>query len=518
MAELTLEDLQRAANQQALTQGLLAAGLGVFASPGNFFQSAGRGGLLGLQTAQSAKNDYLKQALEMYQLQQQANAANQFASMWAPGTAGNAPATAPSAPVGTAAGILGGSGLGGGTAAAFGPPAQSTGEPRGQGAPSQAVANAYSRALDMGVPEDALKAALIADTQQMRIGKPPTQVEALLREFAKPTLSQQGLPVMRGRDNSFYSPPVQGFEHNVASLTKATEAARQAAQFPYQIVEAVTPSGPVKGYASKIYGPPDIPGTAPTASAPTQSKGVTTHFDRPLNPDEVNRLIADITQSGGTGGLGTGVVRGPNPVNQAAREKLLGGAGEQIGKSFETANDAAVKGIPGIYEARAILDSGKVITGAGANFGLEFGRWLSQAGMGGEDYVANTQAFMANQAKAVMGVIRSLGSGSGISDSDRQYAARAMGGQIELNEASLRKIMDIGERAQRKLIETHNARVETVTRSSGNADLANVYHVEAPPSYQRPATQAPKFSQSDYDALPRGAIYTAPDGTQRRKR
>jgi hypothetical protein len=47
----------------------------------------------------------------------------------------------------------------------------------------------------------------------------------------------------------------------------------------------------------------------------------------------------------------------------------------------------------------------------------------------------------------VVNIVKAFGSGSGISNADREYAEKMAGGQIKLDEASIKRILDIGERA-----------------------------------------------------------------------
>lgn len=46
---------------------------------------------------------------------------------------------------------------------------------------------------------------------------------------------------------------------------------------------------------------------------------------------------------------------------------------------------------------------------------------------------------MATAGRSVMGVIKNPGPGSGISDADREYAAKAMGGQTTFNKESINR-------------------------------------------------------------------------------
>ena len=157
----------------------------------------------------------------------------------------------------------------------------------------------------------------------------------------------------------------------------------------------------------------------------------------------------DLERKGREGGIDPGA--SGTPFGDA----LGGGLADQLLEMRETANDAVVS-LQSAQESRALLDSG-VIVGAGANFITGFASWLRQAGwdIAGDD-LDNTQAFIATRAADVGRIIKLFGAGTGLSDADRRYAEMAAAGNITLNEAAIRRILDINERASRYAIEQYN--------------------------------------------------------------
>lgn len=134
--------------------------------------------------------------------------------------------------------------------------------------------------------------------------------------------------------------------------------------------------------------------------------------------------------------------------------------GKAFGKDFVTRRaDAldATKSLNTSNEAIDLLNKG-IITGTGAQFITSFGKALKKVSGGlykGTDE-ANTEAYMANQAKAVANIIKAFGAGTGLSDADREYAEKAAAGKVTMTEESLRKIIDINNRASRYVIEDYN--------------------------------------------------------------
>lgn len=116
----------------------------------------------------------------------------------------------------------------------------------------------------------------------------------------------------------------------------------------------------------------------------------------------------------------------------------------------------AVKSLESANEARSLLDQG-IVTGTGAQFIVNMNKMLDQVGIKSLDpKISNTEAFTSARAQEVGRIIKQFGSGTGLSDADREYANKMAGGQIGLTEESIRKILDINDRATRNIINNFN--------------------------------------------------------------
>ncbi len=180
----------------------------------------------------------------------------------------------------------------------------------------------------------------------------------------------------------------------------------------------------------------------------------------------VNRPVALDVQNLGTtiGTIDTNL--GPNAGNvetvapidvsgKAFDEKLGTDLGAQIGEARTAATDAQLS-LAASEEALKLLDEG-MITGFGADFRLGMGKALQQVGVNlAEDEIANTEAFVATRALEVGRLIKLFGAGTGLSDADREYATKAAAGSIEMNEESIRRIIDINNRAANNVINKYN--------------------------------------------------------------
>jgi hypothetical protein len=200
-----------------------------------------------------------------------------------------------------------------------------------------------------------------------------------------------------------------------------------------------------------------------------------------------------------------GTVVNIDQKQQGAFETGLGkGQSERILANQVVAQDAA-----------AILDTNKVgrdllksgaITGTGAEFLVGFNNALKQAGVdfGYADAASNSQAYAAAMGANVGRIIKQFGAGTGLSDADREYAAQIAGGKIGLTEASLRKILDINDRAANRVIDLHNKNVSGIK--------TNVPLTVEKPTFAAPAPSGASLIPGSTPAAGGGATVTLPDG------
>ena len=174
------------------------------------------------------------------------------------------------------------------------------------------------------------------------------------------------------------------------------------------------------------------------------------------------------TQFGGVNKFGD-VTNLAVPINnqQASFDKTVGelnakGLGDQ-----QAAARQAVQSLQSTQQAIKLLDGG-IISGFGADWKLGFGKALQQIGFhGADDAIANTETYVAQRVQETGRLIQMFGAGTGLSDADRAYAAKAAAGQISLDEASIRKILDINARASQNVIDTYNTQLQNVGSNGG---------------------------------------------------
>lgn len=151
-----------------------------------------------------------------------------------------------------------------------------------------------------------------------------------------------------------------------------------------------------------------------------------------------------------------------------------------------------------LQEAKSLLDSG-AITGAFADWKVGVGKALQQAGISiAEDPIANTEAYAALMGRQVGQIIKQFGAGTGLSDADREYAEKIVAGKITMNEKSMRKIIEMNERAYKNIITRYNERAEQVMGKAGAANLPYDLRVNFDPdSFKPPKNSLESLSDED---------------------
>jgi hypothetical protein len=185
---------------------------------------------------------------------------------------------------------------------------------------------------------------------------------------------------------------------------------------------------------------------------------------------------------------------------------IIEGVGKQFVESRKAA-DTAVTGIQQIHDARRALDQG-AITGAGADFKTTMQKVGGLIGLSTEQ-AANTEVFRAAVGNGVLSHIKALGANP--SNADREYIEKVMGGQIQLEEKSLRKILDIQEKYSRQSIKNFNRDSERITKANPDAykSIEGLMNIQEPGEYAfKPEATAPATSPSaneGWTPLPGGA-------------
>jgi hypothetical protein len=219
-----------------------------------------------------------------------------------------------------------------------------------------------------------------------------------------------------------------------------------------------------------------------------------------LTPDQRNYVQYKL--EGGKGTMEDFLNRADENTTQ--RDILTKSTIPRLEKSQDKAT-SSIEDIDAIHRSRIELDQpGGVITGAWASDRLKLAKIGNYLGIPNADKITNTEAFSAAVGKRVAAMVKAFGSGTAISDGDRRFAEKMAGGGIELNETSMRRILDIGEQADRAIIDRHNEFADKAVKSNeGLKSARDTFIVQQPGQYKKPDTSAsfPRFnSPSDVKA------------------
>ena len=157
---------------------------------------------------------------------------------------------------------------------------------------------------------------------------------------------------------------------------------------------------------------------------------------------------------------------------------------KRIAESKDTA-DKSITAFNAIRTARSALDAG-AITGFGANQRLDWAK-LNQL-MGLEDkgnVIANTEVFRSSMAPAVASMLKATVGTTQISNTDRDFAEKAAGGQITLDASSIKRLLDVSHRLSLETMGKHQTTMDAIYRDNPQAQAlfgvdppAPQHHVE----------------------------------------
>lgn len=140
-----------------------------------------------------------------------------------------------------------------------------------------------------------------------------------------------------------------------------------------------------------------------------------------------------------------------------------GGSDKQIFDAMKDSADAAnsaLTGLNGIRQARTALKGGGYF-GSFADERLAWGKLGALFG-GDPEKVINTETFRSTIAPQISALIKQTVGSTGISNADREFAEKAAGGSIKLDEGTLNRLMTIMSKASRIVIEKHIKKLDAV--------------------------------------------------------
>lgn len=192
-------------------------------------------------------------------------------------------------------------------------------------------------------------------------------------------------------------------------------------------------------------------------------------------------------------------------ASKAAKTSINVNADQSYGTSFGKGiaeNDLALRAVATnapealttIQSTRKLLDSGKVFVGMGANAKLNaaaLGQAFGVTGQNENEIIANTQQLQQQRSQAVLNQVKTsgLGTGQGFTDKDLKFLQESAAGSITMSPDTLRRQLDVEERAIRAMSGKWNNRLKTLPEPlKASMGLTGV---ELPTTPVSPAAQIP---------------------------
>lgn len=141
---------------------------------------------------------------------------------------------------------------------------------------------------------------------------------------------------------------------------------------------------------------------------------------------------------------------------------------DAVAESATSARAAAV-GLNGIREARKAMEAGGIF-GAGADWKLELQKVGASLGIADPQAIVNTETFRSAIAPQVSAMLKSTVGSANISNSDREFAEKAVGGNINLDKGTISRLLDIMERASTESLKRHQSVLDRVYPEGGQFD------------------------------------------------
>jgi len=194
-------------------------------------------------------------------------------------------------------------------------------------------------------------------------------------------------------------------------------------------------------------------------------------------------------------------------------EKLGGGLSEAYGDSLKGTR-TSLKSLATIDRMDALLNTGQVITGTGAEFIKNATKVLNKLGFTDSDRPAATEEFFSASAGQTLQLLQTgaLGTGNSITEADKEFMRQVAGNELSLDENAIRRINRINRQVTGAAMIFHNMLVDDIKLSFPD-EAINLRKVDVP--YDRlgfEQAQNPQTGEIIYLDPYRG-MYVRADGT-----
>lgn len=145
--------------------------------------------------------------------------------------------------------------------------------------------------------------------------------------------------------------------------------------------------------------------------------------------------------------------------------ELAGKRADILTKSYDNAI-AAKKAYEAMSEATHDLEAG-IKSGITANINLGLAKIGKSLGLSDDPTIASTEAYRSNMARETLNLVKNLGAGTGISNADREFAEKAAGGDITLDDRTMLRLLNVAAAASGNVLVEHQRLLQSNADASG---------------------------------------------------
>lgn len=175
-----------------------------------------------------------------------------------------------------------------------------------------------------------------------------------------------------------------------------------------------------------------------------------------------------------------------NNLSQSAEKGYGTAFAGKVADADASLRDAAMNAPQQAERANRVLglvNSGKVITGTGADYRLAFGKAIGLAGLSDKETISKTEALFSELASTTLDNTKTsgLGTGNGFTNQDREFLEKAKSGQIKLEAASIKRLAELNHKAAALTAKKWNDRVKMIPQSALEGTGVTRDPIEVPP-------------------------------------
>lgn len=173
-------------------------------------------------------------------------------------------------------------------------------------------------------------------------------------------------------------------------------------------------------------------------------------------------------------------------VNVNTEKNLLSTLADKLGAGIDTARsqaEASVSTIGNVQRLRDALNTGKVVTGPGANveiFARQIGDKMGMAGRDNAETLSNTRMAIQSMAQQELDAAQQMKGQGQITEAERGIIKRAAAGEITMSKGELQTLADALEKVGRAKISAYEKRVAPLLNNPNAASIAPFLTVPQP--------------------------------------